>query len=159
MNGTLHETDGEYALRFERPLSCSLETAWDAVTDPAKLALWLADTEIEPVIGGQIVMRFVNTGIVNRGEIAEIDPPRLLAHSWNSQGAANARLRWELSRDPGGALLVLIHILQTREHVAMIAAGWHAHLDMLELVLARLPAPWSWRRWDELRAGYAASFG
>jgi uncharacterized protein YndB with AHSA1/START domain len=159
MDGTLREADGEFRLRFERRLACSLETAWDALTTPATLALWLAEAAIDPVIGGRITLRFANTGIINRGEITEIDRPHLLAHSWSSQGATKARLCWELARDPAGSRLVLTHALSERDHVAMIAAGWHAHLDMLDLALAHLPAPWSWRRWEDLRAAYAAALG
>ena len=159
MDGTLDEVGGEFVLRFVRRLSYSVETVWSAVTEPATLDRWLAATEIDLVPGGQITMRFANTGIVNRGEITAIDPPRLLAHTWDSQGAAHGHLRWELSRDPEGCQLVLVHALAERDHVAMIAAGWHGHLDMLELVLAHLPAHWSWRRWEELRAAYTVRFG
>lgn len=159
MEGTLQEVDGEYVLRFARRLLYSVDTVWQALTDPAKLGRWLAQAEIDLVPGGRVTMRFDNTGIICRGEITEIEPPHLLAHSWSSQGAANARLRWELNPHPEGCFLVLAYVLSQPDHLAMIAAGWHAHLDMLELMLAQLPAPWSWRRWEELRAGYEADFG
>jgi uncharacterized protein YndB with AHSA1/START domain len=45
------------------------------------------------------------------GEYLEVDPPRLLVHSWNSSwcGGLNTIVRWELEARNGGTLVRLSH--------------------------------------------------
>lgn len=57
------------------------ERVWRLLTDPAELPRWWPDAaELEPGIGGRVVLRF-GPGDVS-GEITAWEPPRALAFTW-----------------------------------------------------------------------------
>jgi uncharacterized protein YndB with AHSA1/START domain len=59
---------------------------WDALTEAALLAEWLADeVEIEPEPGGEIVCRYAD-GEERRGEVELVEEAERLAWSWWREG-------------------------------------------------------------------------
>ena len=168
MNGTLTTVSGKPALRFERRLKHPVEKVWKAITDPAELAHWFpqrvegatsVDGEIfvpgarlrfpfdeKVVMDGEVVPDF-------EGEVLEVDPPRVLAYTWGEDV-----LRFELTPDGAGCLLVFTDTIVDRGKAARDGSGWHVCLDGLE---ARLDgsAPPAEDHWTALYRGYTASFG
>lgn len=132
---TRYTEDGRPAVRIERALRHPVAKVWRALTEPSQLNQWFPfDVEGALAVGAEV--RFVDRrgGPSGAGTITELDPPRLLAYSWESD-----HLRWELSSAAGGSLLVLTHTVVDRFGAASFASGWHACLDGLESVLLGRP--------------------
>lgn len=154
MDGTLHMIDGKPVLRFERRLSHPIDKVWRALTDPAEIVGWFPwVVEMDARVGGR--MSFTHPkGLATAPDavITEWEPPHVFAYVWNDEP-----LRWELTEDGAGCVLVFTNGLPDRPRAAKIAAGWHMSLDALAAVLAgdemRL-TPWA-----ELNSGYLAAFG
>jgi uncharacterized protein YndB with AHSA1/START domain len=162
VNAILDTANGQPTLRFERRLAHPVEKVWMAITDPAELTHWFPQ-DLDgsfapgarlrfvfrgepPTLGGEVIEDF-------KGEVLEIDPPRMVAYSWGED-----ILRWTLTPDGDGCLLVFTDTIGELGKAARDGAGWHVCLDALG---ARLdgspPAPQD--GWQELYEGYAQSFG
>jgi uncharacterized protein YndB with AHSA1/START domain len=153
MLGVLRETeDGRLALRFERRFAHSPDKVWRAITETDQLRAWFVQIldydrfRFEPAPGGAI--EFVSTaGETGHGEFIQVDPPRLLEYTWDSE-----ILRWELEPDGDGCRLIFTNIFDDRPSAASLGAGWHAGLELLASLLdgrrAGEPA------WERLHADY-----
>lgn len=133
--GTVTLEDGRHTLRFERLIRFAPEEVWAALTEPARLAEWLAEATVVPGPEGSVTLDFGEGGIES-GRITAWDPPSVLAYEWSSEGLSH--VRWELSAvDEGSATrLTLEHTRLSAEVAPGYGAGWHAHLDQLEGHLA-----------------------
>jgi uncharacterized protein YndB with AHSA1/START domain len=160
MEGTLHEVNGRYVLRFERRLSYPPERVWAAITDPVELRGWFpqgVEYEGEMAVGEK--MRFHWAEEKDKpslgGEILAFDLPRLFEYAWDDEV-----LRFELRPDgEGGCVLVFTDTMDDRSRAAANAPGWHACLDALGGQLDGRPLRSSFQeRSVELRAAYAESF-
>jgi uncharacterized protein YndB with AHSA1/START domain len=141
-------------IRFERRLAHPADVVWAALTEPRRLAAWLADAVVEPGAGGSIELDFGEGG-TQTGRIIVWDPPRELAYEWGFTGERASRVRWLLSGlDEGRAtLLTLEHRLLPPEIAAGYGAGWHSHLDQLEGHLGGAVPDWA-DRYEALRPTY-----
>ena len=74
----------------------------------------------------------------------------MLGYTWN-EGGDESVVRFELAADGEGTLLVLTH--ERIDSLPGFGAGWHAHLDMLDGLLAGREVEWQ-GRFDELRPRY-----
>lgn len=149
-HGTVRRVDGRDVLRFERRLAHPVQRVWTALTDPAEAARWL-------------------TGEVgDLGEPLEVEPQKVLVHRFGptrkggggdegSRGDVDI-VRWELTPDGDGTLLVLTHTFAGPPDTARIAAGWHTLLDQLEATLAGTVGPWPAERWLALHEEYIRVF-
>jgi uncharacterized protein YndB with AHSA1/START domain len=167
MEGTVREIDGKYVLRFERRLNHPVGEVWAALTEPDRLAEWLAEADLDLVEGGRVELRWQNTDehgntAVARGTISRLEPPRLLEIDTDIHGL----LRWELREEHYGCKLTFTNATPAPKNMhAIVLAGWHIHLDHLADALAGHPVNWStwtgdyWDLWEELRAGYAEGIG
>jgi len=161
-DGKVIKKDGRTLVRYERRLRHSPERVWQALTEPKELSGWLADADLEPAVGGRVELRWLNTdehgnSAVARGTVTAFDPPRLLELDTDIHG----RLRWELSPDGDGCVLVLVADIShvPSDFLLKVLAGWHTHLDFLAEALdgQRVDWPnWPLDRWQEIHDGYAA---
>jgi len=148
-DGTLEIQGDSQVLHFERRLDHPIERVWAALTEPDELIGWLAEAELDPVEGGDIVLRWQNSDeegnqAVMRGRITRLEPPRLLEY----EGDIHGLLRWELEEDGDGCVLRFTNVTPAPEEFrTKVLAGWHVHLDHLEDALEGRPVDWS--RWDE----------
>jgi len=156
-DGTVHERADGYQLRFERHLLHPVEKVWDALTDPAQLAQWLAPGEIELTLGGRVYLAFTDGAGVIDGRVTAIAPPRLLEFSWTDEGNDLGFVHWELVADDGGTRLVLTHTLpeSARAFGLPALAGWHSLLEKLATLLDGEPMSFAQDRWQELHDHYA----
>jgi uncharacterized protein (TIGR00369 family) len=126
-------------LRFERRLPGTLEQVWAFLVEPERLAVWLARGEIEPHVGGQVVIHHEENwpdAPPARGVVTTWDPPRRLAYSW-SESSTNSEVTFDLSPAPeGGVTLVLTHRHLPLGEELGFGSGWHVSLDALALGLA-----------------------
>jgi uncharacterized protein YndB with AHSA1/START domain len=161
MNSFGRVTDG-HTIRFERTLPCSLETAWSYLTQPGRLATWLAEGTIELRVGGRVDLRFDveevperESGAFIQGVVSLCVHQRVLAYTWTrpddtlDNELPVSTVTFELEPQDAHTRLTLIHRHVANDAMAVSAASWHAHLDVL---LARLqnhqPDPFllTWKR-------------
>ncbi|QJY46733.1 SRPBCC family protein [Pseudonocardia broussonetiae] len=130
MNPILTRSDGRSVLRMERRLAHPPERVWPALVEPERLADWFPSTAtIEQRVGGR-----VEFGFGADGTVTDLDPPRLIAFTWDTD-----HLRFELRPDGDGSVLLLTHAFDDGPGAASFAAGWHTCLAALGLVLDGRP--------------------
>jgi uncharacterized protein YndB with AHSA1/START domain len=158
-DGTLERTADGGVIRFERHLPFAVETVWEAITDPVRLADWWlpfdADITVDLRAGGHMVFA------ARSGEpgpmtctILRVEPPSLLEHTHFVDGVT---LLWELEAVPAGTVL---RFSQTVPDVGDAVEGcWmvglHTSLSRLEPALAGAPVAWDWDVFGTTRARYA----
>jgi uncharacterized protein YndB with AHSA1/START domain len=114
---------------------------WDALTEEALLAEWLADeVEIEAEPGGEIVCRYAD-GEERRGEVELVEEAERLAWSWRREGGASSRVELVLDAVAERTRLTVIETAPLRATGPLLLAGtWGAPLARLRaavrLVLA-----------------------
>lgn len=149
--------DGDTVLAgFAMTLDNPVHEVWAALTQPARLAQWLAPGEIELVRGGRARLDFVDSGIVVDSRVSAVEPFHLLEYSWSGPGEPLRPVRWRL--EPIGPLtrLALTLEIPANDDVARSAAGWAAHLDMLTAVLAGAEMRFPFPVFQAARAAYGA---
>jgi uncharacterized protein YndB with AHSA1/START domain len=156
--GELRVDGTRRAVRFERRYDASPAEVWSALTDPKRLARWLADAELDLRVGGDYVLRFTgeDEGQKTTGTVLAVEPERLLELTWLYPGEEDTVLRVELRPDGDGTILVLDHRGLPIEAAPGYGGGWQAHLEALESHLAAGGQPDWWRRYQELRPLYEA---
>lgn len=159
MDGTVQQVEGGSVVRFERHLPYTVDDVWASLTEPKKLEEWLAAAEIELTEGGRIQLTFANTGDVINGKVMQVQASSILAYTWNSEDANESLVRWELTPEADGCLLVLTHTIRVPERLSYMLAGWHVHLDLLEETLAGEVKGWPWSHWESMREKYAKQLG
>jgi uncharacterized protein YndB with AHSA1/START domain len=142
--------EGRYNVRYTRRWMLPIEKVWAAITEPERLADWLALAKIDLRLGGEVELTWPTADFRARYVIRELDPPNLMVWGSTDPNNARAELRWQLyQEDPDfmGTRLVLIETLIPPEHLLSIATGWHAHLfELPEAALRETPQPWSAER-------------
>ncbi len=126
---------GGHAVRFTRSIARPVAKVWAGLTDPKILANWLGDVEIEPRVGGKFVLTFRDLGVVMTGRITAFEPERVLEFTWlENYGMPQSLARWELTPQPGGCRLVLLHSFPKdakRSDILPFLGGWEAFLDVI----------------------------
>ena len=146
-------TISERSLVLERRLDAPPSRVWEALVEPAELAVWLAPAEVDLRVGGQIVLRFENGDHVMTGEIREVRPPEALEYTWRGQEAGSV-VRFELTPDGNGTRLTLTHTLLEDGELAGFGAGWHHHLELLDAQASDNAVEWDSERYERLKADY-----
>jgi uncharacterized protein YndB with AHSA1/START domain len=123
-------------ITFERRYDASPAEVWAALTEPERLARWLAPAEI----GDTVRIDFGNDVVT--GRVLVRDEPRVLEYEWRFAGEDESVVRFELLADDEGTLLRLEHRRLGPEHALGYSAGWHAYLDDL---LTGPRSPWEER--------------
>jgi uncharacterized protein YndB with AHSA1/START domain len=116
-------TRDEDAIEVEVQISAPPDRVFQAITDPAQLLRWWGQqgmyhgtkwcTDVRP--GGQWRCEGVSdadgSAYSVNGEYLEVDPPRLLIHTWISSwgGPLKTVVRWELEPAADGTLVRLHH--------------------------------------------------
>lgn len=129
--------DDRWALRLERRLRHPITKVWQSVTEPEHLAQWFpasVDLDLRP--GGAMRFSFGPDVPSQDGKVLELDPPHLFAFTWD-----DSVLRFELTGDDDGTLLVFTHVFDEKPSAASYASGWDVCLAALTPVLAGEPVP------------------
>lgn len=160
--GTLSRDKGYWYGRLERFLEHDPQAVWAMLTDPQKLAEWLAPGTIELRAGGAAKLNFTDSGTVIDSSVTAIDVPRLLEYSWSSPGQPQRPVRWEARAENGGTRLMLAVGVPEGEDIARACAGWEAHLMMLLAAIEGVPIKFPFERFKATREAYkekAAALG
>jgi uncharacterized protein YndB with AHSA1/START domain len=157
MHASYQTIEDRPALRFERHLAHPVDSVWRAITESEELGHWFpckVDLDLRP--GGAMRFTFPEASLPDgsstlRGEITELEPPRLFAFNWGED-----HLRFELEPTNGdtGCILRFTVLLDQRDKAARDAAGWHVCLDGLERRLAGASDATIAGATDEWRAHY-----
>src|SRR5690349_4543815 len=75
--GTLRSADGEGIVRIEDRYDTDIDDLWSALTDPARLARWIAEVEGDLRLGGEFHARFTS-GWEGTGRVEACESPRRL---------------------------------------------------------------------------------
>jgi uncharacterized protein YndB with AHSA1/START domain len=167
MKATLHHEGERHTIRFERTLGHAPAKVWRALTENAELAHWFpaemhGDREagarlrfVFPAEPGEVPADGGDEGVTNGGEMHVFDPPSTLESTWEGEV-----LRFKLTPQGGGTLLVFTHTFTDVTKAARDASGWDVCIDALEALLDGTQAtPFSPERFDELFATYAERCG
>jgi uncharacterized protein YndB with AHSA1/START domain len=148
----------------ELQIAAPPERVFQALVDPRQVVKWWGQSGMYRAteyhsdlrVGG----KWSTTGVAGEGrrfeamgEYLEIDPPRLLAHTWIASwtGDAKTTVRWELEPTKEGTLVRIRHSgLAAYPEIAQSYRGWplilgwlNAFLERGETVDDRKPAAWS----------------
>ena len=137
-------------VRIERLLPGPIERVWSYLTESDKRARWLAAGDMDLQVGGPVEHVFRNSELTEndeppppkyaqhacgsrmQGQITTCTPPTLLSYLWGGGAGEPSEVRFELTSRADGVLLVVTHSrLAAYDAMISVAAGWHAHLDIL----------------------------
>ena len=151
------QTDG-WKVMLARELAVVPARAWAWLTDPDHLRQWLAPGELDLSPGGRVRIEFGMSGEPIDSHIIELEPERHLAYSWSNGDAPRRPLRWDLEPTDRGTRLTLTIGLLPEDQIAISAAGWDAHLQMLEAAVAGVPLSFPVARFKESRGQFEEAF-
>ncbi len=159
MLGDINLSGAEAEVRLERHFEHPPQMVWAALTQPARLAQWLAPGEIELRAGGAARLDFVDSGVAIDSRVTAYAPGRLLEYSWSGPGEPLRPVRWEIEAAECGVRLTLTLELPIVEDVARACAGWEAHLEMLAAALEGVPIKFPFELFKAQREAYKAKLG
>ena len=134
MHGQIIADGDRYQVRFERLYPRPIDKVFAALTVPERLAAWLGAAEIEPRTGGRFVLVFADPPYRMEGEVTAYAPPALFEFSWpEAPDGPPSLVRFALTAEGVATRLILTHSFIARDALANAAAGWHEHLERLDL--------------------------
>ena len=152
--GTMRRLDdGTGAVRMEDVYATEIEDLWSALTDPARLARWIAEVQGELRIGGQIQARFTSTW-EGPGRIEVCERPHRLVVTMAPGAPDQTVIEATLTAAGDKTRLVIEERGLPLDSLDAYGAGWQAHVEDLAAHLSGRPAS-DWRtRWTALRPAY-----
>lgn len=134
--GEVHRHGDRFDLGFERLLATGIEDAWSAVTEPGRLARWMARYDGELRLGGTWQAYSDDGNPFVRGEVTACDAPHTFTTTWHAVEEEPTELVVTLAEVEGGTRLTLRH---TGVQSVMYGAGWQTYLEQLDDELGALP--------------------
>lgn len=151
--GTLHESNGRYALRFERYFFSKPENIFPTIIDPSSFSQWypFATGEMDLKLGGKIGFDD-GEGSIYEGIITALENP----HTFEFREVDDF-IQISLREEGGGCMMVFSHFFDDKEMAMYVAAGWHRCLDVLHQIANGHPVEWKDNA-AELREFYRKAF-
>ena len=152
--GSLHRTeDGKGAVRMDDLYDTDIDDLWSALTDPRRLARWIADVEGDLRLGGQIHARFTSSW-EGPGRIDACQAPHRLAVTMSPGTPDETVIEATLAPEQGKTRLVIEERGIPLGELAAHGAGWQAHVeDLTAHIHGRQAADWR-TRWAALTPHY-----
>jgi uncharacterized protein YndB with AHSA1/START domain len=153
--GSLRAVDGKAVVCMEDVFDTDIDDLWSALTDPQRLAHWIAQVEGDFRPGGEFRASFTS-GWEGPGRVDVCDPPRRLLVTLSQDEDDETVIAAELTPDGGQTRLVVEERGLPLDEAADHGAGWQAHVEDLAAHLAGRPRE-DWRtRWAALTPAYLA---
>ena len=136
---------------FERVLEFAPVIVWDALLDSDLVSGWLAEAVVDPVVGGEYNLRWLNRvgQPQSLGRITALRPHELLGVDTTSMGL----LLFELEEIEGGGrgtstrLRLQVDVEVEPAFAPRVKADWMTSLDQLDDLLHGHPVDWAhWER-------------
>jgi uncharacterized protein YndB with AHSA1/START domain len=145
--------DGKGVVRMEDVYETDPQDLWSALTEPERLARWIAHVEGDLRVGGTITARFTSSW-EGPGRVDVCDQPNRLVVTMNPGAEDETVIEAVLTPEGDRTRLVVedrgIPMAELYAH----GAGWQAHVEDLATYL-RGDVPADWRtRWQELSPAY-----
>jgi uncharacterized protein YndB with AHSA1/START domain len=151
--GSLRAVDGKAVVRMEDVFDTGIDDLWSALTDPRRLARWIARVEGDLRLGGEFRASF-SSGWEGPGRVDVCDPPRRLLVTLSPDEDDDTVIAADLVPDGDRTRLVVEERGLPLDEAAVHGAGWQAHVEDLAAYLAGQPHA-DWRtRWAELTPAY-----
>ena len=152
--GSLRAADGKGIVRMEDRYDTDIDDLWSALTEPRRLARWIAEVDGDLRLGGEFRARFTS-GWEGTGRVEVCEPPRrLVVLTWDADEPDEELLEATLTADGDQTVLVIEARGLPIEHLAAYGAGWQVHLEDLAAHLARRERCDIRARWQELIPAY-----
>lgn len=140
------------AVRVEDVYDTDIADLWSAITEPARLARWIATVEGELTLGGMVHARFTSTW-EGPARIDVCDAPHHLVLTMEPGTADEAVIEAVLTVEEGRTRLVIEERGLPLDVLYKHGAGWQAHIEDLGRYLAGEESNWK-ARWTELTPAY-----
>jgi uncharacterized protein YndB with AHSA1/START domain len=151
--GSLRAVDGKAAVHMEDRYNTDIDDLWSALTDPRRLARWIADVEGDLRLGGEFEASFTSSW-KGPGRVDVCEPPRRLLVTMLPGEDDETVIEAQLFADGYGTRLVVEERGLPLDEAAAHGAGWQAHVEDLAAHLAGMDRT-DWRtRWSELTPAY-----
>ena len=152
--GTLRRgPDGLGVVHVEDVYDTSPRDLWSALTEPARLARWVAVVSGDLRRGGSFEAQFTS-GWTGPGRVDICDPPERLLLTMNPRGPDTTVIEAVLIPEGDGTRLVVEERGLPVAELPSYGAGWQAHLeDLARHVGGRDDVAWD-ARWTELTPLY-----
>ena len=145
--------DGRGTVRVEDTYRTGVQDLWAAVTEPDRLARWIADVDGELRIGGRFTARFTS-GWSGPGRVDVCEPPRRLLLTMSPGQPDETVIEARLTPTGHRTHLVVEERGLPLDDLPFHGAGWQVHLEDLAAHLHGGAAS-DWRsRWMELTPRY-----
>jgi uncharacterized protein YndB with AHSA1/START domain len=153
--GRLRSAESAGVVRLEDRYDTDIEDLWSALTDPGRLARWIADVEGDLRLGGEFRARFTS-GWEGTGRVEACEPPRRLRILTRDADASDREEAVEATLTSDGDQTILV--IEARgldlEYLAAHGAGWQVHVEDLAAHLAGRDRCDIKARWNELIPAY-----
>ena len=146
----LDETRG--AVRVEDVYDTDIADLWSAITEPHRLARWIASVEGDLRVGGIVETRFTSTW-EGPGRIDVCDAPNHLVVTMEPGTDDEAVIEAVLTAEGERTRLVVEERGLPLDVLYKHGAGWQAHVEDLGRYLAGGESTWK-ARWEELTPSY-----
>jgi uncharacterized protein YndB with AHSA1/START domain len=140
------------AVRVEDVYGTDIADLWSAVTEPDRLARWIATVEGDLRVGGTIQSQFTSTW-EGPGRIDVCDPPNHLVVTMEPGTEDEAVIEAVLTAEGERTRLVVEERGLPLDVLYLHGAGWQAHVEDLGRYLAGGESMWK-VRWEELTPAY-----
>ena len=155
ITGTLHSQDGKGVVRMESHYDTDINDLWQALTDPRRLAHWLADVEGDLRVGGEFRATFTS-GWKGVGRIDACEPPRRLLVSTTADGEDETVISAQLYAVGDQTRLIIEQRGIPLDELAAHGAGWQVHVEDLQAHLVGQARCDIAARWTSLAPSYRA---
>ena len=153
ITGTLRSIGGKGIVHMDGRYDTDIEDLWSALTEPERLARWLAKVDGDLRLGGEFGALFTSSW-EGRGRVDVCEPPRRLLVTMSPGAEDETVIVAELVADGNQTLLVIEERGLPFDELAAHGAGWQAHVEDLATHLAgREQTDWH-SRWTELTPTY-----
>ncbi len=140
------------AVRVEDVYDTDIADLWSAITEPDRLARWIATVEGDLRVGGIVQTRFTSTW-EGPGRIDVCDPPNRLVVTMEPETEDEAVIEAVLTAEDERTRLVVEERGLPLDVLYKHGAGWQAHIEDLAHYLAGDQPNWK-ARWTELTPAY-----
>lgn len=153
--GTMRAIDEQRgAIRVEDVYDTDINDLWDACTQPARLARWIAEVSGDLHVGGTFHASFTSTW-TGPGRVDVCEQPHHLLLTTEPGTEDEAQIEAWLTAEETKTRLVVEERGLPLRRLHLHGAGWQAHLEDLGRSLAGERSTWK-ARWTELTPTYEA---